>query len=215
MGRRRPEALAERDGSGSGELVLHLSQATSGPVPSAKWVARARELIGGVDDGEELVRELLELAVTVPDGTRRVWAERLPVRRRRERRAAARPGQGRGRDRADWAPRVLGALAEHAASPFERGSRRSMKVANAAVRQLGALESEEALAALSELRGRIKHRSIRKQIEAALGEAAERTGVSKGRVERQVPTFGLSADGSEVPSATRPRSSPSTATRRP
>ena len=32
--------------------------------------------------------------------------------------------------------------------------------------------------------GRIEHRSIRKQIEAALGEAAERTGVSKGQLRR-------------------------------
>src|SRR5215203_7321982 len=65
--------LASHGGPGVGELVLHLSQATSGPTPSGKWAARARELIEGVEGGEELVRQLLALAVSVPDSTRRVW----------------------------------------------------------------------------------------------------------------------------------------------
>jgi Domain of unknown function (DUF4132) len=192
--------LAERGEPGAAELVLHLSQATSGPVPSAKWVARARELIDDADGGDELVRELLELAVTVPDGTRRVWggnAYRYVV----DENAVLLRGLiwAAGVIGADWAARVLGGLADHAASPFEGGyEERSMKVANAAVRQLGALESDDALAVLSQLRGRIKHRSIRKQVETALGEAAERTGLSKGQlVERQVPTFGLASDGSK------------------
>ena len=202
-GKAARKLLASHGGPGSAELVLHLSQATRGPTPSGKWVARARELIGGVDGGEELVRQLLELAVGVPDGTRRVWggnAYQYVV----DENAVLLRGLiwAAGVIAADWAARVIGALAEHAASPFEGGyEERSMKVANAAVRQLGSLESDEALEVLAQLRGRIKHRSIRKQIEAALAEAAERVGVSKGQlVERQVPTFGLGPDGSkEVP----------------
>jgi len=202
-GKAARKLLASHGGPGSAELVLHLSQATSGPTPSGKWAARSRELIGGVDGGEELVRQLLELAVGVPDGTRRVWggnAYQYVV----DENAVLLRGLiwAAGVIAADWAARVIGALAEHAASPFEGGyEERSMKVANAAVRQLGSLESDEALEVLAQLRGRIKHRSIRKQIEAALAEAAERVGVSKGQlVERQVPTFGLGPDGSkEVP----------------
>lgn len=202
-GKAARKLLASHGGPGSAELVLHLSQATSGPTPSGKWVARGRELIGGVDGGEELVRQLLELAVGVPDGTRRVWggnAYQYVV----DENAVLLRGLiwAAGVIAADWAARVIGALAEHAASPFEGGyEERSMKMANAAVRQLGSLESDEALEVLAQLRGRIKHRSIRKQIEAALAEAAERVGVSKGQlVERQVPTFGLGPDGSkEVP----------------
>lgn len=202
-GKAARKLLASHGGPGSAELVLHLSQATSGPTPSGKWVARAREVIGGVDGGEELVRQLLELAVGVPDGTRRVWggnAYQYVV----DENAVLLRGLiwAAGVIAADWAARVIGALAEHAASPFEGGyEERSMKMANAAVRQLGSLESDEALEVLAQLRGRIKHRSIRKQIEAALAEAAERVGVSKGQlVERQVPTFGLGPDGSkEVP----------------
>jgi hypothetical protein len=202
-GKAARKLLASRGGPGAAELVLHLSQATSGPTPSGKWVARARELIDGVEGRDELVRELLELAVSAPDGTRRVWggnAYRYVV----DENAVLLRGLvwAAGVIAADWAARVIGALAEHAASPFEGGGEeRSMKVANAAIRQLGALESDDALAALSQLRARIKHRSIRKQIEAALGQAAERVGVSKGQlVERQVPTFGLAPDGSkEVP----------------
>ena len=197
------KVLASHGGPGVGELVLHLSQATSGPTPSGKWAARARELIEGVEGGEELVRQLLALAVSVPDSTRRVWggnAYQYVV----DENAVLLRGLvwAAGLIAADWAARVIGALAEHAASPFEGGyEERSMKVANAAVRQLGSLESDEALEVLSQLRGRIKHRSIRKQIETALGEAAERAGVSKGQlVERQVPTFGLGPGGSrEVP----------------
>ena len=114
--------LAGRGGPGAAELVLQLSQATSGPVPSAKWVARTRELIDGVDSGEELVRELLELAVTVPDGTRRVWggnAYQYVV----DENAVLLRGLvwAAGAIGADWAARVLGALADHAASPFEGG----------------------------------------------------------------------------------------------
>ena len=202
-GKAARKLLASRGGPGAAELVLHLSQATSGPTPSGKWVAQARELIVGVEGGEELVRELLELALSVPDGTRRVWggnAYQYVV----DENAVLLRGLvwAAGLLAADWAARVIGALAEHAASAFEGGSEeRSMKVANAAVRQLGSLESDDALEVLSQLRGRIKHRSIRKQIETALGDAAERAGVSKNQlVERQVPTFGLGPDGSrEVP----------------
>jgi hypothetical protein len=192
--------LAERGGPAAGELVLHLSQATSGPAPSAKWSARARELIDAVEGADQLVRELLELAVNVPDGTRAVWGGR-GYQYVVDENAVLLRGLvwAAGVIGADWGPRVLGALAEHAASPFETGSEeRSMKVANAAIRQLGSLESDDALAALSQLRGRIRHRSMRKQIETALAEAAARAGVSKGQlVERQVPTLGLGEGGSK------------------
>jgi hypothetical protein len=58
-GKAARKLLASRGGPGAAELVLHLSQATSGPTPSGKWAARARELIDGVEGGDELVRELL------------------------------------------------------------------------------------------------------------------------------------------------------------
>jgi Domain of unknown function (DUF4132) len=186
--------------SDAGELLLHLSQATSGTTPSAKWAKRARELIAETEDGEDLVRKLLELAVTVPDGSRAFFGERAYQYVVDENAVLLRGlVWAAGVLGSEWVPDVVARVAEHAGSPFEAGyEERSMKVANAAIRQLGALESEEALAALSQLRGRIKHRSIRKQIETALADAAERAGMSKAQlVERQVPTFGLDGDGSK------------------
>lgn len=195
--------VAGEHGGEVGELLVHLSQATSGTTPSAKWAERARELIAETEDGEGLVRKLLELAVEVHDGTRRTWAGNAYQYVVDENAVLLRGlVWAAGVLDAGWVPDLVGRVAEHAGSPFASGyEERSMKVANAAIRQLGALESEEALAKLTQLRARIKHRSIRKQIETALGEAAERAGVSKGQlVERQVPTFGLSVQGGkEVP----------------
>jgi hypothetical protein len=201
-GKAARKLLGER-GDQAGELLLHLSQATSGTTPSAKWADRARELNAATEGGEDLVRELLELAVIVPDGRRRLlgdWAYQYVV----DENAVLLRGLvwAAGVIDDDWVAEHVARLAEHAASPFEpRYEERSMKVANAAIRQLGALESDDALAALSQLRGRVKHRSMLKQVDTALADAAERAGISKAQlVERQVPRFGLDDDGSkEIP----------------
>ena len=203
-GREARRILGERAGDGAtAELILHLSQATSGPTPSTRWADRARELLERVEGGEELVRALLEAAVSVKDGSRPFMGERAYQYVVDENAVLIRGlVWAAGVLDEEWVPDLVGRLAEHAGSGFEPGyEERSMKIANAAIRQLGDLEADVAVAHLSRLRTRIKHRSMRKQIETALGEAAERAGISKGQlVERQVTTHGLGPGGTkEIP----------------
>ena len=182
----------------AGGLLLHLSQATTGPTPSRKWRERARALVEETERGEELVRRLLEEALEARDGTRRDWGMNVyqyvtdpnAVLLRGAAWAAATM-------RAEWAPQLLADLAAHAAAGFEPGYEpRNIKIANACVRQLGELGTEEAVAALTTLRGRIKHKTIAKQVERALEDAAAAAGITKSQLlERQVPTFGLDRDG--------------------
>jgi hypothetical protein len=202
MGEPLREELARRWGrdAGAGALLVHLAQATSGPAPAKKWQERTRELVADTRDGDQLVHAILTQALAAEDGTRRSgfgallqhqWlADENAVLVRGASWAAAAVG-------ASWAPNVLSELAEHAATPFEPGHEpRSIKVANAGVRQLGELGSDDAVAALARLKARIKHKTIGKQVEWALAQAAAAAGITKGQLlERQVPSFGLDADG--------------------
>jgi hypothetical protein len=202
MGGPLKKELAERwgDDAGAAALLEHLAQATNGPAPTKTWQERARELVADTRDGDELLRAILIYALAAEDGTRRrrfaglleyQWlADENAVLVRGASWAAAAIG-------ADWAPDVLSELSEQAATPFEPGYEpRSIKVANASVRQLGELGNDDAVAALAGLKTRIKHKTIGKQVERALEQAAMTAGVTKGQLlERQVPTFGLDADG--------------------
>jgi hypothetical protein len=203
-GRAARKLLARRaQDPGVAELLLHVSQATSGTTPTAKWADRARELTAQVEEGGELVRELLEAAVSVEDGSREFMGDRAYQYVVDENAVLIRGLiWAAGVLDEEWVPDLVGRLAEHAGSGFEPGyEERSMKIANAAIRLLGDLEADVAVAHLSRLRSRIKHRSMRKQIETALTKAAEQAGISKSQLlERQVSTFGLGRDGSkEVP----------------
>jgi hypothetical protein len=200
LGKPLRKELAKRWGTdtGAGALLRHLAEATSGPAPTKKWQQRGRELVAATRDGDELLRTILTHALAADDGTRRAWGGLMHQWLSDENAVVVRGAiWAAGAVGAGWAPDLLGELAEHAATPFERGYEpRSIKVANAAVRQLGEIGNEDAVAALARLKPRIKHKTIAKQLEQALEQAATAAGVTKGQLlERQVPTFGLDAGG--------------------
>ncbi|MEV5829541.1 DUF4132 domain-containing protein [Spirillospora sp. NPDC052242] len=73
----------------------------------------------------------------------------------------------------------------------------NQKIAGAAINALGAVDDPGGLAALTALRARIRHRGLRKQLDAALAAAGERLGLTPEQVvERGVPSHGLGPDGS-------------------
>jgi hypothetical protein len=200
MGKPLRKALSERWGgdANAGALIAQLVQATSGPVPAKKWRQRACELVAATRNGEELLREILTHALAAEDGTRRGWGGLAHQWLSDESAVLVRGAiWAAGAVRASWAPGLFSELADHAATSFEPGFEpRSIKVANAAVRQLGELGSDEAVAALARLKAQIKHKTIGKQVEQALERAATAAGMTKGQLlERQVPTFGLDPDG--------------------
>jgi Domain of unknown function (DUF4132) len=187
------------DDTHAGTLLLHLTQAASGTTPSQKWRARAKELVAETRGGEELLRTILAAARRAKDGTQRAWGDFLVHQWLADENAVLVRGAvwAVAAIEADWAVPALADLGDHAASPFEAGhDPRSIKVANACIRQLGELGTEDAVAALARMKATIKHKTIGKQIERALEEAAVAAGITKGQLlERQVPTFGLDADG--------------------
>jgi hypothetical protein len=178
-------------------LIEHLAQATS-LSPSKRWRERTVELVKTLDGCGELLHALLAEAVAAKDGRRRFWdmwtyqyvSDGNATLLRGIAWAAALTQQ-------PWAAEALGGLAAHASAPFEPGYEpRSIKVANACVRALGELGGDEAVAELVALRAGIRHRTLLKQVEAALETAAASAGVTKPQLlERQVPDFGLDRDG--------------------
>jgi hypothetical protein len=69
-------------------------------------------------------------------------------------------------------------------------------IANAAIAALGELPPDEAVTHLARVESRIKHKSLRTQVQRALAKAAEAAGVtSEELAERSVPRFGLGGDG--------------------
>src|SRR5919204_4969690 len=180
MGKPLRKELAERWGSdpGAGPLLIHLTQATTGPAPAKTWQGRARELVAATGDGDELLRTILTRALAAEDGTRRAWGG-LAYQWLSDENAVLVRGAiwAAGAVGAHWAPELLAELAEYAATPFERGyDPRSIKVANAAARQLGELGSNDAVAALARLKAQIIHKTIGKQVERALEQAAAAAG---------------------------------------
>jgi len=201
LGKPLRKALTEgwRDDPHAGVLLLHLSQATSGTTPSKKWQDRACELAQGTGQGEDFLRTILVHALEAKDGTRRAWGDSTVYQWLADENAVVVRGAvwAVGATKADWAAAALSDLGVHAAAPFEPGYEpRSIKVANACIRQLGELGTDEAVAALARMHARIKHKTIGKQVARALEDAASSAGVTKGQLlERQVPTFGLDRDG--------------------
>jgi Domain of unknown function (DUF4132) len=200
MGKPLRKALAKRwrADTGAGALLRHLAEATSGPAPTKTWQRHARELVAATGDGDALLRTVLTHALVAKDSTRRAWGGLVYQWLGDDNATLVRGAAwAAGAVDADWAPDVLAELAEHAATPFERGYEpRSIKVANAAIRQLGEIANDAAVAALVRLKPRIKHKTIGKQLERALEQTATAAGLTKGQLlERQVPTFGLDPNG--------------------
>jgi hypothetical protein len=73
---------------------------------------------------------------------------------------------------------------------------RSERTASACVRVLAARGTDEAVAALARIRARVKKKTLLKVIDKALGEIADRLGITgEELLERTVPDFGLGRDG--------------------
>lgn len=97
--------------------------------------------------------------------------------------------------RADLAP-ALGNLAEACFKKIANKGPRNVKVANAAVAALVALDDPVAAAQLSRLGVQVKHPSSRATVNKALQTASRRMGVSVDDLaEMSVPAFGLGLEG--------------------
>jgi Domain of unknown function (DUF4132) len=97
--------------------------------------------------------------------------------------------------RIDLAP-AIGNLAEASYKKVPNIGPRNVKVGNAAVAALAALEKPEAVTQLSRLRLRVKHRSSRATIDKALATVSKKTGISpEDLAEMSVPNFDLDASG--------------------
>ena len=182
-----------------GALLLHVGEATKGPRPTQAWERRRDELLAATAAGEGVVRALLESAVGTESTTREIryggeryvvgsWLSDASEVVLRGAVWAAAPFP--------WAQELLGQLAEYAALPATKsGEPRSLLVANAAVRTLAVLDPP-AVEPLARLVHAIKHRGVRKQVERALDEAAQRAGISRAQLlEKAVESHGLDERG--------------------
>jgi len=98
-------------------------------------------------------------------------------------------------DRPDLGP-AIGNLAEASYKKVANIGPRNVKVGNAAIAALAALEKPDALTQLARLRLRVKHPSSRATIDKALAAVSKKTGVSPDDLaEMSVPTFDLDGVG--------------------
>lgn len=184
------------------ELLAHCATATSSN-QSSKWLARAKELVTGLDPervapvlasslgrigepgiprvqtfmGEQHERERTLLDDTQTDLLRGlVWCAGLvadPV-----------------------LTAAVGSAAEACFRKIPNHGPRNAKVGNACLDALSRLGTPAAVAQLSRLRTRVQHPSARKHLEAVLGKAAERQGLTKAELEEMsVPSLGLTEPG--------------------
>jgi hypothetical protein len=94
-------------------------------------------------------------------------------------------------ERTDLAP-AIGNLAEASFKKVRNIGPRNIKVGNAAIAALAALEKPEAVTQLSRLRLRVKHPSSRATIDKALAAVSKKTGISpEDLAEMSIPNFGL------------------------
>lgn len=184
------DAMPPGDAAAWHNLLTHCATATTAR-PSSKWLSRARELSSGLDlspimalcldrIGEPGVRKVktymgreYELDRTLLDDMQTDLLRGLI-----------------------WCagPALATAVGRAAEACFKKldGGPRSPKVGNACVDTLGRLGTPAAVAQLSLLRARVRHPSSRKQVEAALGRAADRQGLTKAELEEiSVPSDSL------------------------
>jgi len=193
------EAAAWRD------LLAHCATATSAR-PSSKWLARAKELMSGLEP-EGVSRVLICLDRIGEPGIQRVQSFMgHPYQPDRTLLDDTQTDLLRGLvwcaglvDDPAVAPTLgaaLGRAAEACFRKIENHGPRNAKVGNACLEALSRLGTPAAVAQLSRLRTRVRHPSSRRQLETVLGKAAERQGLTKGELEEMsVPTQGLTEVG--------------------
>lgn len=197
------DALPPEESGTWREILVHC--ATTGSTrPSAKWLGRARDLLGRLSPGEASRVIALCLGRLGRPGTRTrsavtgavvdpvlldesqidllrglVWCAGL----------VGEPGM----------VSTLSALSSAAEACFRKVSGHgplSVRIGNACIDTLSRLDTPAAVAQLSRLSIRVKHPASKRQIDAALAKAAERQGLTPAELEeRIVPTFGLEEVG--------------------
>jgi hypothetical protein len=183
-------------------LLAHAATATSAK-PSAKWEAKARELLDAADD---------------PGGRLRGWLALVGRPRTiRLNRTEYEPDINEAFDQANstslrglvwltaWLPeqpetaRVLGGLVETSLKKAAGIGPRCPKVANAAVHALSRIPTEAALAQIARLASRVTYKGTLKELNAALDARAAAMNLSRDEVEElAVPTYGLTGVGVRV-----------------
>lgn len=90
----------------------------------------------------------------------------------------------------------IGAAAGRCYEKIRNIGPRAPKIGNACVYALSVMNSPVAISQLTKIRTGVKHASVRKQVEGAVGRAATEAGVSTRELEEMaVPTFGLTEVG--------------------
>lgn len=184
------------------ELIRHALTATSAK-PTAAWLKKATPLLSCIGHEASSVRILSWLALVSSDRT--VPLENPPFQKYDvnatfdEYNVDALRGLvwllGTLEPRDDHA-RALARLVETALKKVAGLGPRSPKLANAGVYALGQLHSPFAVAQLARLKTRVTFKTTLGEIEKALGQAAERAGLSKEDLEElSVPSFGLEPGG--------------------
>lgn len=188
------------------ELVVHLA-APSGPRPTRKWRRRCLDLVKTAHATDLTARCLHGLAegdalCNKEHGPHSRWAgaafhyhylvhaNHLDLARGLVWAAALVGGAGAVPD--------LVSLVLRTGAPGGDVVEQLM-LAGAAINALGDIDDLSALEALWRLQRTIRHRALRKQLDAALQAAAGRQGITPGQlIERSVPAHGLAADGSAI-----------------
>lgn len=181
------------------DLLAHCATATSAK-PSARWLARAKELAGGLDPAPILAACLERIG---EPGERRVkifMGQQIEVDRTLLDDNHTDLLRG-----LVWCaclkddPTLTAAVGKAADACFrkvENHGPRNAKVGNACLETLSRLGTPAAVAQLSRLRTRVRHPSSRKQLESVLDKTAERQGLTKAELEEMsVPTQGLTEVG--------------------
>ncbi|MFB4278519.1 DUF4132 domain-containing protein [Nonomuraea sp. MTCD27] len=191
-------AMAVRDHLGAAppeglvRLVDHLAE-LNGPRPAKTWRGRCLELLQ-TDGAGDLVRAAVNAFGRVSEVDSPWGPAQLIV-------SGANTDVARG---FVWAAALLPMddavpeLTELAlrTSGVHRGLREDLKLAGAAINALGVYPGPVAMRALWQLRRRIRHRALHKQIDTALDAAAARLGITPGQMlERNIPDHGLGPDG--------------------
>jgi len=183
------------DPTGIDTLLSHLS--ASSTRPSKRWLARTTACLAASPEGPAL---LMRMAAAVLDADLRPGRHGYVPRQLF---TGANADLARGvmfgvalSDPASAA--LLGDVACRTGTTASgSGVAQNEKVANGSVAALGVIGTDAAIAALARAQQRIKNRTVRKQIERSLTEAAAAAGLGVDElIERAVPDHGLGPGGS-------------------
>ncbi|WP_150255884.1 DUF4132 domain-containing protein [Nocardiopsis deserti] len=198
--REREPSLVTRPGLA--ELLVHFLVAP-GPRPGREWREGLRRRLAAIPDAEDVLRRLAEVVLRTPRAEEGhfgsstayflihvhnivnglVWAVRELAS-----------------EEDTWSPPLLERVAVFTGTgPGGSKLLRSERTASACVRILAERGTDEAVAVLARVRARVKKKTLSKVIDRALGEIADRLGITGEQLlERTVPDFGLGRAGTRT-----------------